>query len=385
MDKRPKDGLRSVFLLLLILAFSVAVGLAHYALRTGRVPEVPRAASQAMHQATESLGQTLGKAKQAVPDLPTVLPWPAAAGDIRVHFAPSQPLNPFGMDHALLEFLERAEHAICAAFYELQFERAADVLMAKHEAGVRVAIVSDSDYRDRDAVRACIRAGIPVVFDERSACMHNKFCVVDDAHVWTGSTNATENGLFKNNNNAIVIASEQLAANYTTEFEEMFQFGRFGKGGPNATPFPRLVVGETGLECYFAPEDHVRREIIDEIEAADATIDFMAFSFTSSEIAKAMADRIQDGVVVRGLFEKSQAGSKYSQDEWLAQRGARIGLDTNKHTMHHKVIIIDTDTVITGSYNFSQAAEIRNDENVLIIHSPDVARKYRDEFESLLR
>jgi len=383
MGKRPKGGLRSVFLLLLILAASVAVGVAHYVLRTGRAPEVPRAASQALHQAKESLGETLDKAKQAAPDLPTVRPWPAA-GDIRVYFAPSQPLNPFGIDHAFLRLLERAEHAICAAFYELQFERAAEVLIAKHEAGVRVAIVSDSDYRDRDAVQACIRAGIRVVFDERSAYMHNKFCVVDDAHVWTGSTNVSQNGLFKNNNNAVLIASEQLAADYTTEFDEMFQRGRFGKGGPDETPFPRLVVDETNVECYFAPEDHVRREIIDEIEAAEATIDFMAFSFTSSEIAKAMADRIQDGVVVRGLFEKSQAGSKHSQDEWLAQRGARVGLDTNPHTMHHKVIIIDTETVITGSYNFSQAAETRNDENVLIIHAPDVAQKYRDEFESLL-
>ena len=384
MGKGPRRAVRAAFLLLLILAVSVAVGVAHYTLRTGRVPEVPRAASQAMHQARESLGDTLGKAKQAVPELPTLRPWPLSADDIRVYFAPSQPLNPFGIDHAFLGFLERAEHSICGAFYELQLERAADLLIAKHEAGVRVAIVSDSDYRDRDAVRACIRAGIRVVFDERSAYMHDKFCVVDDAHVWTGSTNVTENGLFKNNNNAVLIASEQLAANYTTEFDEMFQLGRFGKGGPNETPFPRLVVDETGLECYFAPEDHVRREIIDEIEAANATIDFMAFSFTSSEIAKAMAARIQDGVVVRGLFDKSQAGSKYSQDEWLAQRGARIGLDTNKHNMHHKVIIIDTETVITGSYNFSQAAETRNDENVLIIHSPDVARKYRDEFESLL-
>jgi len=364
----------------------VSAGVVHYTLRTGRAPEIPKTASQALDKAAESLGEIAEAAKQAAPDLPGNLSHalPASAGGIDVYFAPCQPVHPFGVDDALLRFLERAERSIHGAFYELQLPRAAEVLIAKHAAGVEVALVSDSHYEDRDALQACIQAGIPVVLDERSAYMHNKFCVVDGARVWTGSTNITENGMFKNNNNAVIVASERLAANYTTEFEEMFQRRRFGKGGPTATPFPGLVVDGTALECYFAPEDHVRREIIDEINAADATIEFMAFSFTSSDIAQAMARRIRDGVAVRGLFEKRMAGAAHSRDEYLAERGARVYLDANPHTMHHKAIIIDGETVITGSYNFSQAAETKNDENVLVIHSPDIAQQYRDEFESLL-
>ena len=110
----------------------------------------------------------------------------------------------------------------------------------------------------------------------------------------------------------------------------------------------------------------------------------MAFSFTAVPIAEAMADRIDDGVTVRALFETRNAGSEHSRDDWLKDRGAEVYLDTNPNTMHHKVIIIDMDTVVTGSYNFSKSAERSNDENVLILHDPAIARAFTTEFERLI-
>jgi phosphatidylserine/phosphatidylglycerophosphate/cardiolipin synthase-like enzyme len=110
----------------------------------------------------------------------------------------------------------------------------------------------------------------------------------------------------------------------------------------------------------------------------------MAFSFTSEPIAKAMAGRLGEGVRVRALFEKRQAGSQYSQDDFLASKGAQVFLDTNEHNMHHKVIVIDGDTVITGSYNFSKSANTQNDENLLVLHSPVIAERFIQEFEGLL-
>jgi phosphatidylserine/phosphatidylglycerophosphate/cardiolipin synthase-like enzyme len=244
--------------------------------------------------------------------------------------------------------------------------------------------VSDSDYANRDAVRSCIAAGIPVVFDEREAFMHNKFCVVDEARVWTGSTNISENEMYRNNNNAVLIASSKLAGDFGSEFEEMFVSKKFGKSSPRKTPFPEVAIDGTRVECYFAPEDHVLREIMDEVAGAIEAIDIMAFAFTSTDLAKAVVKRIEHGVAVRGLFDTRGAGSEYSRDDYLAEHGARVFLDQNPYTMHNKVIIIDSDTVITGSYNFTQSAETKNDENALIIHSPAIAGRYRAEFESLL-
>jgi phosphatidylserine/phosphatidylglycerophosphate/cardiolipin synthase-like enzyme len=163
----------------------------------------------------------------------------------------------------------------------------------------------------------------------------------------------------------------------------MFTQGKFGKKSPRATPYPQLTVGDVGVECYFAPEDDVYKEIEAEIGNARASIDFMAFSFTSRNLAEAMVKRRRDGVRVRGIFDTQQAASRYSQDEYLAGKGATIYLDGNPRAMHHKAIVVDGQTVVTGSYNFSKSAEEKNDENVLIIHSAEIAKEYAGEFERL--
>ncbi|HNR32602.1 MAG TPA: phospholipase D-like domain-containing protein [Candidatus Hydrogenedentes bacterium] len=309
---------------------------------------------------------------------------PPTDGEIRVFFAPTSPANPSGIDDHLIALIRGARESIHAAFYDLELESIAAALIDRHRMGVKVGIVSDSHYENRDAVQACVRAGIPVVFDKRSAFMHNKFCVVDNLWVWTGSTNATYNCMYRNNNNAVLIAAKPLAENYTAEFLEMHRDRRFGARSPRNTPTPMFTLGPVVVECYFAPEDGVEKEILAEIAVARSTIDFMAFSFTSEPIAKAMAARIGAGVRVRGLFETRNAADRYSRDDFLAARGAEIHLDRNSYNMHHKVIIIDVATVVTGSYNFSRNAENQNDENVLILHCPDIARRYTDEFEALI-
>ena len=215
--------------------------------------------------------------------------------------------------------------------------------------------------------------------------MHNKFCVIDDV-VWTGSYNFTFNGTFKNNNNAVYFASEKVARNYETEFEEMFN-GKFGKGSPKNTPFSRIFYNNTEIETYFAPEDGVAGEILNEVAEAKNSIYFLAFSFTNDKIGEAMIKKAKQGVEIKGIFEKRQI-SKYSEYEKMKEAGLEsleVYFDKNPAMMHDKVIIIDKSVVITGSYNFSKNAEQRNDENILIIHNKDVAREYLDEFYSILK
>ena len=305
------------------------------------------------------------------------------AGSIQVFFGPCDPSDPAGIDDHLIQLVQSAQRTIFAAFYELESIEIAQALIARHENGVDVKLVIDSDYADRDALRMCRDAGIFIALDNRSAFMHNKFCVVDGQWVWTGSTNITDNGFYRNNNNSLLIASPLLADNYTIEFAEMFMDTSFGIKSPRNTPYPELMTGQIRIECYFAPEDGVEKELLEEISASRKSIDVMAFSFTSEPIAEAMVARLRQGVQVRALFEARNAGSQYSRDDFLAANGARVYMDTNPNTMHHKVIVIDNATVATGSYNFSAAAESSNDENVLIVHSPEIAQAYTAEFERL--
>jgi phosphatidylserine/phosphatidylglycerophosphate/cardiolipin synthase-like enzyme len=94
-----------------------------------------------------------------------------------------------------------------------------------------------------------------------------------------------------------------------------------------------------------------------------------------------MVDRLDAGVQVQGVFENRNANGIGSEFERLVAADADVWTDGNCYTMHHKVIILDGETVITGSYNFTARAEETNDENLLIIDDPELAALYLEEFE----
>ena len=106
----------------------------------------------------------------------------------------------------------------------------------------------------------------------------------------------------------------------------------------------------------------------------------MAFSFTNDLIGKAMIARAKAGVSVAGVFEKTGSETQYS--EFGPMRKAKLDVlqDGNPYVMHHKVIIIDGRTVIFGSFNFTNNADKDNDENLLIIDDPVLARAFEAEF-----
>jgi phosphatidylserine/phosphatidylglycerophosphate/cardiolipin synthase-like enzyme len=319
------------------------------------------------------------------------------SGDwIRVYFtSPRYPDDAHhgGLDEELASVIEGAETHVDVVAYDLDLERVADALIAAHRRGVRVRIVIESDNADEETIANLRRADVPLVEDERdSGLMHNKFAVIDEQQVWTGSWNLTENGTYRNNNNAVLINSTALAENYIAEFEEMFA-GQLGPTSPPDTPNPHVTItveiGEENdgqqerqveVDNYFAPEDEVAAQIIAEIGQAQSRIRFMAFVFTSDEIADAMLERAQAGVVVQGVMEKRNAEREYSEYERLRVAVHDVLPDANPYIMHHKVIIIDDVTVILGSYNFTANAENNNDENLLIIHDPEVAALFVAEF-----
>jgi phosphatidylserine/phosphatidylglycerophosphate/cardiolipin synthase-like enzyme len=247
---------------------------------------------------------------------------------------------------------------------------------------VTVRLVTDRDSIGEDSFSRVTAAGIPTVEDGREPIMHDKFVVIDGAIVWTGSMNFTSNDVYRNDNNLIEITSPRLAANYTTEFEEMFVARQFGPTSPGTTPNPTITLDGTLIENYFSPEDGVAAHVVEAIGGAQQAIDFMAFTFTHDGIAQAIIDRAKAGVPVRGVFERQQAKG-CCPDVYGAMREARLDvlLDGNPYKLHHKVLILDGQTVITGSYNFTASAENANDENVLIIHNAEIAAQYEAEFQ----
>jgi phosphatidylserine/phosphatidylglycerophosphate/cardiolipin synthase-like enzyme len=168
------------------------------------------------------------------------------------------------------------------------------------------------------------------------------------------------------------------------EFEEMFEDDLFGPNTRSATPYPIVQLGNSQVETYFSPDDGVAQKLIEQIANAEKSIYFLAFSFTSDEIAKALLQRAAAGVVVVGVFDADQVTSNIgSEYERLLIKGIDVRLDSNPRNMHHKVFVFDEQIVTIGSYNFSSNAEMRNDENILILHHSQAAALFMQEFERI--
>ena len=102
-----------------------------------------------------------------------------------------------------------------------------------------------------------------------------------------------------------------------------------------------------------------------------------AYSFTNADIAKALLDASKRGVQVRVVLDKSQETEKYTSATFLANSGVPVRIDDDFAIAHNKIMILDDETVITGSFNFTKAAEERNAENVLVIRgNKDLAKFY---------
>lgn len=289
---------------------------------------------------------------------------------------------------AFIRLLSAAKTSIDGAFFEIDSEKVADGFIAAKKRGVNVRLVTDERSLRKRAYKKITAAGIPVINDDKKGFMHNKFCIVDGKYVWTGSYNITDNCAYRNNNNAILIASPELANIYDDEFREMFERQIF-KNKKEARPLsfsgnPYFVkIGQSNINAYFSPDNDVEDIIVKRIQKAKKSIYFMAFSFTSDPIGEAMIERFKNGVSVQGLFEKNGSNTKESEYKKFQVEGISVKTDRNPRNMHHKVIIIDEKIVITGSYNYSKNASKHNDENILLIEDEEVAKKYLAEFRRL--
>lgn len=127
---------------------------------------------------------------------------------------------------------------------------------------------------------------------------------------------------------------------------------------------------------YFSPHGGCTDAVVSAITGAHKTVSVQAYSFTSSPIAKALLDAKKRGVDVRVILDKSQSGSRYCSALFFANSGVPIQIDCAHAIAHNKVMIIDGSTVVTGSFNFTKAAEESNAENLLVIRDKDLAARY---------
>lgn len=295
-----------------------------------------------------------------------------------------------GVDQAIVADYERAQKTIDTAVFDLRLPAFVDALARAAERGVQVRVIVDyaanKDAQEfTDAIAKLEKAGVQVVKDHRSALMHNKFAVIDNRLLWTGSMNFTPNDTYRNNNNMLRLDNAALIQNYNQIFERLF-FLRAQEAPSKIIPNPRVTL-ENGIaiENYFSPNGGAQKAILDRLKAAKKSIRVTAFVFTDAAMAEVLKAKTQEGLKVQGVFEARNVTGLGGEYEGLTRAGVDILQDGNCYILHSKLFIIDDKTVVMGSYNFTDAANRTNDENLLIIDDPALAKNYIAEFNRIYK
>lgn len=134
------------------------------------------------------------------------------------------------------------------------------------------------------------------------------------------------------------------------------------------------------INAYFSPNKENEKIVSSFIRGAKTKLEVLAYSITNEEIGRAIRDVIQRKVSVRLLCDYQQASVRSSLCTSLAGR-----LDKESGLMHNKVIIRDNDCVLTGSFNFTNNAVLRNRENFVIICDESVVSQYQNDFDIVWR
>ena len=330
-----------------------------------------------------------------------------------------------GLSSQLVSLINTATYSVDAQLYSFSLTNVRDALIAAHNRGCLVRLIIE-DENSHSYADQCAAAGIPYITStfagNHSATydyglMHNKTVVIDGRDtdpyndwIWTGSANMSISGN-DDVNNAIKIQDYGLAQAYTIEFNEMW-------GGDTQTPTPWAYMGSRKadntphefringirIEQFMSPSDGVEEKLEGAAHSADHSIYFAILSFTNHYLANAMQNRRDDlggDLEIRGVFDESlpacspTGGSMYWQmsgdpcSDYAWSVPADVWVDyplPSSRLLHHKYMIVDVNNtnddplVVTGSHNWSFAADERNDENTLIIHDQGVANMFLQEF-----
>jgi len=142
-----------------------------------------------------------------------------------------------------------------------------------------------------------------------------------------------------------------------------------------------INLNKTPAQVYFSPNGSCTDAIVKEIGKAKSEILVQAYSFTSKEIAKALVDAHKRGVHTEIILDKSTKSQKYSAADFTFNMGIPTFIDDEHAIAYNKVMVIDKETVISGSFNFTKAAEEKNAENLLILKSKELAKVYIDNWK----
>jgi len=343
---------------------------------------------------------------------------PESTGRITMFMGPDTIGAPDSLEDAIIDFINAANDSLWISVQELDHEPIANAIIAARRRGVQVQMVMEQDYlkeskavadadsssldKNRDLLMRILRVGADAKADYNPHIFHQKFIIRDGKSVLTGSTNFTTTGVTKNLNHIVTIDDVDVAKAYKKEFREIRQ-GIFGKRSllRPRKPLENHFVERVRVKPLFAPDHMPEMEFIKQMNKARDNIRFAIFTFSkSSGIDDAMVLSKIAGVDVSGVFDRRAVNQTWAAKDTL--RNGNIPMFKNKtgtgvRKVHHKLMTIDDQVTIVGSFNYTGPANLTNDENIMVLGDLDetdparvaaqkiLAKYARDEIERIIR
>ncbi len=340
-----------------------------------------------------------------------------AGGLIEAYAGPSELEAPDDLEKIIIDFIDGARKSLFIAVQELDSEKIAQAIIDASWRGVSVHLILEQDYlargkppnvypksgetkaeaayrvqwteyrrpktarTNRDILAALLRNAVDVKADYNPRIFHQKFIIRDyegkkraTSAVLTGSTNFTVTGTHKNYNHIVIFNDYRVCKPYLMEFDEI-RSGNFGALYLREQNMPKIYnLNGVPVRILFAPDDTPELEIVKQMLKCGTRLDFSIFTFsTSSGIDDAMVILRAAGRDVRGIFDPVQGKRDWAATHWLHDKGIAVYFPRKVPgfgKLHHKLMVIDNDIVVGGSFNYTAPANDYNDENIFVLGSP---------------
>ena len=330
-------------------------------------------------------------------------------GNIELYMGPDSIGAPDDLEAVIVQVIGAARDTLDIAVQELESKPITQAILDARARGLRVRLALERDYLleypartdpwragggnepNRRLHTVLLRANVPVITDLNPNIFHQKFIVADwetssRAVTLTGSTNFTPTGTASNLNHLILVRGKRTATVYRKEFDELWS-GTFGQKRERHEGPPRTYeVSGVKVKALFAPDHAPEMEIMKQMLKAATRIDFAVFTFSqSSGIDDTMIALQRGGIAVRGIIDRFQANQVWAASKGLRAAGVEVyrtkrGGGLGK--LHHKLMVIDGEVIVAGSFNYTGPATALNDENIVVVGDlaetdPDARAKQR--------
>lgn len=343
-----------------------------------------------------------------------------ADGKIDAYLGPVELGAPDDLESVIIEFLNGAKRSLDIAVQEIDNPKIAQAILDARWRGVDVEVFLEQDYlrsplrgrppkqpkprngetseqalfraqwlddetqlaENRRILAALLRSDAQVRGDFNPKLFHQKFILRDyrdgkarpTAALLTGSANFTVTNTHRNLNHVFVFDSAFVCRQYETEVEQLRR-GSFGRRMHGDVPKVYDLKG-VPVKILFAPDHTPELEIIKQMLKGEKEIFFAIFTFAgSSGIDDAMLALARGGMKIKGVFDPGQARQKWAAPAWLIHPNIelyipqRTGVFGNLRKLHHKLMVIDEQIVVAGSFNYTAPANDYNDENIFVLGS----------------